>query len=65
LPQFNPDVEEVALPLEVAEWRAAVGNTDALPTRPAAGDGAAILEDDVMSRTIGDAVRAPCRAVRA
>lgn len=30
LPHFNPDVEEVALPSEAADWRAAVGRADAL-----------------------------------
>jgi NAD(P)H-dependent FMN reductase len=30
LPHFNPAVEEVALPLEAASWRAAVGGADAL-----------------------------------
>lgn len=30
LPPFNPDVEEVALPREAAEWRAAVGSADAM-----------------------------------
>jgi NAD(P)H-dependent FMN reductase len=30
LPQFNPDVEEVALPPEAADWRAMVGGANAV-----------------------------------